>query len=251
MPGSRWEESFRVRSCEVDCDDRLQLSALLHHLQEAAHQHATALGVGFAQLAARGQHWVLARARLELARLPAHGESVRLRTWPKRAHKLMSLRDFRLEAGDEELVRATTAWVVLDGETKRPLRLDRLPAIAYLPDEEAVAEVPGKLPACAEAAPVYERTVRVSDIDLHHHVNNARYAEMLVDAYPPEHFARLRLTGVELGFLAECRHGDRLTVCRAEEQGSDRLELRREGKRVLACRLEWEPRGDGPQRDRV
>ena len=55
--------------------------------------------------------------------------------------------------------------------------------------------------------------MRYSDCDLNGHVNNTRYADFACDAVEMENLAPDRyLAEMQLGYLAECRPGETLTL---------------------------------------
>ncbi len=55
-------------------------------------------------------------------------------------------------------------------------------------------------------------TVRYSDIDMHHHVNNTKYIEWVLDHYPFEMHREYHIHTFEINFLAEASHGDEISV---------------------------------------
>ena len=239
-----WQESFTVRSGEVDFQDHLKLNSLFHHMQEAAALHATHMQVGFSQLAEKGLYWVLSRVRLEMDYFPSHGETIHLTTWPKRAHKLFSLRDFLFTGeGDTPYGRATTAWVLVSIKKKRPTRLTDLDVeIPYLSEKEGIVAVPEKMPPPKSTIYRHSQVVRYSDIDLHRHVNNARYVEMVSDCFSPDDYERLQVRSLELHFLSECHVGDSIEIHQGKNSSEDAsyyFEGKREEDRVFQALLEW------------
>ena len=46
-----------------------------------------------------------------------------LETWPSGIDRLFAIRDFRMVAGEEVLLRATSEWMVIDVNRRRPVRL--------------------------------------------------------------------------------------------------------------------------------
>ena len=80
-PPAVWEETFRTRAYEVDAGGAASPLTLCNWLQEAAGNHANALGWSVDALAPKGLTWVLSRLHLEIGRLPAWKEVVRVATW--------------------------------------------------------------------------------------------------------------------------------------------------------------------------
>ena len=70
--------------------------------------------MGIDGLASRGLAWVLANWRIEVDRLPAFGEDVTVSTWCYEMSRAHALRNFRISARGEDLVRADSQWFVYD-----------------------------------------------------------------------------------------------------------------------------------------
>ena len=115
---------FRIRAYETDPGGRLQAPILCQLMQEAATAHASDLGVAVETLLDRGVAWVLSGLRLEVQRWPGPDAEIVIKTWPEAANRLYTERRFEvLDPAGEILASASTLWVVLDLERRRPVRL--------------------------------------------------------------------------------------------------------------------------------
>jgi len=241
------EEAFLVRLFETDAQGALSAGGLCNYLQEAAGDHAAALGLSVAGLMQRGLTWVLARLRLRIERLPAAGETVRVRTWPTGAERLFALRDFRvLDSGGTCIASAVSAWLILDTTSRRPVRVQ---SVFDPPD---VSAIPRGLDAGIEKLPAAEGpfreapvVVRLADLDANAHANNARISEWIVESVGRDAFARDGMRGMDIDFLAEALHGDAL-LSRAVElpggQFSHSLVRPADGREIARARSAWESR---------
>lgn len=216
---SIWKIGFRVRSYESDRTGTLKPHTLLNYFEEAAQQHATELGFGFEQLKRDQQFWVLSRLEAVVEDSPKWGDGVTLETWPKSVSRLFAIRDFLLygdgNEGSEPLVRASSAWLLMDAASGRPLRPEK-----YLPEgpllrnaeKHALENLPGKLtfPENGEEL-LSEVDVQYSDLDVNNHVNNSVYLRWIDDAVRTTGADR-ELTRLELNFLREASIPMRLRV---------------------------------------
>ncbi|MFW6339000.1 MAG: acyl-[acyl-carrier-protein] thioesterase [Alkalispirochaetaceae bacterium] len=209
---SVWTTEFRVRSYESDRTGTLKPHSLLNYFEEVAQQHATELGFGYEQLKEQQQFWVLSRLEAVVDRSPRWGEKVTVETWPKSVSRLFAIRDFFIHDGQEEsgegqpLVRATSAWLLMDARAGRPLRPEKfLPQgpLLHNAEKSAVSEIPGKI-SLEESEPRLATTVDVqySDLDVNDHVNNSVYLRWIDDAVRRESQDR-ELHRLELNFLKE------------------------------------------------
>lgn len=207
---SIWKTEFRVRSYEGDRTGTLKPHSLLNYFEEAAQQHATELGFGYEQLKEDQRFWVLSRLEAVIDRSPRWGQLIGVETWPKSVSRLFAIRDFFLHDGERgntpPLVRATSAWLLMDGKNGRPLRPEK-----YLPEgpllnnaeKSAVDQVPGKIPMDDEEPLLASRVnVQYSDLDVNNHVNNSVYLRWIDDAVRKESEDR-ELARFELNFLKE------------------------------------------------
>ncbi|MEW6336894.1 MAG: acyl-[acyl-carrier-protein] thioesterase [Acidobacteriota bacterium] len=241
-----WPEDVRVRASEADAAGLLSPRALCDWLQEAAGNHATALGWAVDQLAGRGLTWVLSRLHLRVTRYPAWRESVRVETWPAGAERLYAVREFRLTGTDEEeLAVATSGWLLVDLASRRPQRppaeiheMARNTPARVIPDRfERLGEV-----AASDGSESF--TARASEVDLNGHVNNVALIAWVLDSAPHEHLETHRLAELEVEFRAESRQGDRV-VSRWATDGATRLHAvtrEADGRELLRARTVWAPR---------
>lgn len=205
-----WTQPFRVRAYEVGPGDVASPLALIDYLQEAAGEHARALGIEHFETGDAGAAWVLSRLAMRVERLPSWREEVVIETWPSGREGLRATRDLILrDASGAALVRARTVWFVFDLARRRPIRLPA-PVLAIVPPERPASLVLGAEPVAPEAkdgTPLTSRTfdVRQSDLDRNGHANNARFAEWALEA-APEAWHRLR--SLDLAFRGEALAGD-------------------------------------------
>src|SRR5689334_19025143 len=129
-----WIDNLKVCSYDVDFTRRATCTSLCRYFLEAAWNHAEALGMGFSDLAQKGQFWVLSRLLLEVERYPLWGSALTLRTWPRAVKSVFAMRDFEFVDGTgSRLAAGSSAWLVLDAVSKRPQRLNKLlPSLMHL-----------------------------------------------------------------------------------------------------------------------
>jgi acyl-ACP thioesterase len=268
-----WTESFRVRSYEVTPKGTASVLVLGDYLQEAAGHHARDLGVSMQRLLDEGRAWVLAHLHLEIDRLPRWGETVAVATWPSGLDRLYATREFLLYAvdtaeasgagpadappPDEAFARATSAWLMIDTDRRRPVRPPEAVRSIAPPDRPPALESP------REDVPELERVdrertfgVRYHDLDVNRHVNNVRYVEWAVETLPAAVHDRRRCTGLTLQFEAETTlddtvHSAAQLVGDARSDGrpaaSDALRVRHrlragnDGRTLARALTTWQP----------
>ncbi len=214
--GGYLDHIFEVGSCDIDVWGLLKPTSILNICQEAAYMHSTQMGFGFDRLVEQNSAWVLSRVECQLARLPKWHERVRVRTWHKRQSGIFSLRDYIFfDADDEPIVSITTSWLIINTATRRIVRPEQV-----LGDTVTLVNYPlDALPHEAERITVganrnfaTEHTVRYSDMDVNHHVNNAKYLEWVCDAIPQQMDENAHLTSIAINFNHEAVYNDVVTL---------------------------------------
>jgi acyl-ACP thioesterase len=239
-----------VRSYETDPQGRLQVPILCKLLEEAAVGHAKILGVAVESLFEHGVAWVLSRLDLTVERWPVSGEEIVIETWPEAASRLFTERRFEVfDASGKRIGAVSTLWLVLDLVRRRPIRLPPL-VVDRLAELDLGAE-PMRFGDLIAPDPVHSElafTVRRSDLDLADHVNNTSYVEWAVEAVPDEVWGTQDLTHLEIQYLSECHHGQKvvsrgqLVDCDSQIDVRHQLMREEDGAEVARALTRWRAR---------
>jgi len=238
-----WYEQRGVESFEVDRNGRLKPHMLLAYLLNSAWRHATLMAHGFEHLDGRNQMWVLTKFQAAITRLPSWGERVNIDTWPKGVKKLCAMRDFIVSSAEGgKLVSATSAWMVLDKDGHRPLRIDKM----NFPWNTARTEMETSLEKVPElASGVLSGSFRTvySDIDVNQHVTAPKYLQWVTDSHEPSFLEAMRPVSLEISFLAEAVIGDEVSVYLEQRDGVELSSVKRAADGAELCRtsITWAP----------
>ncbi len=204
-----WTERHAIRASEMDFRGHLSVRALCELLQEAAGNHAQALGVG-----PQGWTWVLREWQFEMAAWPRWRQEVTIETWPSGLNEMVATRDFRLLDGDGQPIgRATSRWMVVDFRRRRPIRMPDAVRAIRRPERAVLAA--DTLPRAAPDGPpglAVDYRVRFADLDINEHVNNVSYVEWVLETVPREVLRGATLAAMTTAFRAECRSEATVTV---------------------------------------
>jgi acyl-ACP thioesterase len=250
MRAARHVESFPIRAFECDPHGRLLPRTLCLLLQETAAAHASELGVAVQTLLDRGVAWVLSQLSITVEHWPMAGETLHIETWPAAASGTRIERRFRLLDGDGAVHgEATTLWLVMDLERRRPVRLPEYVTETFGPLVEAGR--PARLDAIAPlAAPQLEQTLTVAygDLDMVHHANNAAFVEWMVSCVAGSLWDTHDPAAIEVHYLSECRLGDTIVSrCGPADDGEHptavhSLVRTADDAEVARARSVWRPR---------
>ena len=201
-----------IKSFYVDINKSLRPGALFGFMQQAAYEHAEILKVGYSHLNETKQLWVLSRLITEVKRYPLWGEKIKIITWPKGLRGLFALRDFEiLDANEFPIINATTAWIIIDINTRRPIRdLEKVKAINTYP-KLVIDEFPEKLDSF-ETEISRKFSADYSSVDLNGHVNNTKYVEWITDCLSEELHKKCFVKKMQVNFNLEMYWGEEIEL---------------------------------------
>lgn len=208
----QYEKEYRIPVYEIGADGMLSIHSLFNFLQDIASEHATRLNFGRDDLMKDNHFWVLSRIYAKIENLPEWEETIMVRTWPKGVDKLFAIRDFELlYPGGQQLVSATSSWLVVDRTTKRVQRPYNL--LSRFNSETTVRSATGRAAAKIEALAAEGKSgelfrVKTSDLDINLHANNAMYVKWVTDEYDLDFRKCHTPVSVEINFIAEAKWND-------------------------------------------
>jgi len=209
-----WEDEYSIAFAEVDTKNEVFLPHLWNLMQETAWHHADHLALSFSDLAERQSFWVLSRLSIHIEAYPRWREKIKVKTWLTGMRRLFALRHFSIVSPSRKIFcTAKSAWLVLDLKSRRPQRIEPLfRKILTLLDSNDAGQEPEKISEFAR--PKKENLFKVcySDIDMHHHVNNTKYMEWILNSYPLQMHQDHHIDSFQINFLAESSHGDEISV---------------------------------------
>jgi acyl-ACP thioesterase len=242
-----FRDSYRVRFYETDPYGRASVRSLLNYLQEAATGDAERLDVAVDYLKENGLAWVMLRIRVEMERWPRGGDRVTVDTWPHAATRVMTERRFRvLDQEGRPLGAATTLWVILDTERRRPVRLPQfaLDAIQAVMRTDRPASLED-IPALEEVQTERSFRVRFADLDVARHLNNAAYLQWAAETTPENLWSSHAPHRIDAHYMMECLLGETVDSS-SRRLGEDEpavflhsLRRRSDGAEVLRARTVW------------
>lgn len=202
--------------------------SICNYLQEAASNHARALGVSVEQLEESNTTWVLARLRVEMDRYPRWRNEVRVETWPSGTERLFATRDFLVsDEGGLILGRATSAWLLIDRRRRRPVRLPADIVGLNLPDRPRVFDdgdvaIPVVESGESEAGvDVRKIRARYGDMDVNGHVNNVCYIEWAMEPVRKDVLESGQVARMDVQFKGEAVFGDAVEIAVEVLGGTD------------------------------
>ncbi len=247
MKPNIYQDTFRIRSYEVDCRGRLSILSIFNFMQEAASSHADALGVSIQQLLSNNYTWLLSRLKIKMTSYPVWTDRLTVLTWPSGTQRLFALRDFQLkDQNDNTVGAAVSAWLIIDTHKRRPARIAPfVKRLKPLEGDHILPDTLDKLQPLNEFDDERKFQVRFRDLDINQHVNNASYVEWVLESIPVAFNKNAILSELEINFLAESfLHDHIIAKCQSESMPPRlfRHSLFREedGQELVRARTVWQ-----------
>ena len=177
-------------------------------------------------------------------RYPEKGETIEVKTWPSVIKGIFTLREYEIHNSETALVQATSSWMAVDLNRKKPVRIeDALPSFS-LYDRRAVQDDFKSLPEIKSTDIELKFPVLKKDLDFNKHVNNAVYIQWAAETVPKEIVMNLRPVQIEVNYKNETFYGD-WVISRTQKVSSGQNpcfihQLSRESDAVEIARLKTE-----------
>lgn len=204
---------FSISSYDLNPRGAARLTTMANFFQEMAYQHANQLGFGYDDLKEKETYWVLVRMKIRMDRYPLWDEKVEVETWHRGMDRIFGVRDFRVrDSAGEQMGVASSAWLILDARTRRPVRTTDEVLHHSKGEESVFGEGLEKIVLPDSLEHLADHRVLFSDVDIVGHVNNVKYMEWCIDtALTGEQPAR-EIHEIEINFTHEALLGDDIEI---------------------------------------
>ena len=234
-----------TKSFYINRFGKLSTSFMFYQMQEIAWEHANLLGFGYNQLKIENQFWVLSRLLVKIARRPDWTEKFALETWSRGTDGFYGYRDFNfVDQANNNIIQATSSWLVLSAETKRIVRLNRFKEFPEY-NESVFGENAARVKSPLSDDKLKFTPVLFNEIDINQHFNTGRYLERIIDDYDFDFHEKYELAEFEVNFLKEGIPTDKLAVKKQKIDGQNHLcsvVCESDGKDLIRARLVWRER---------
>ena len=213
----KYSEKIDIRGHYTDLEGRLIVKSLCDLFNDVANVQTYALKIDVPTLNEQGLTWMLHKLHILIDRMPEQGEKVTLETWPSGIDRLFAIRDFRMLDGEEVILRATSEWMVIDLNRRRPVRL---PAFCV----DGIREIPfeldtKKMPTDFESTRRF--TATYDNIDFNKHVTQATYVRWVTNSLSYEFLKNHEITELEIIYEHEVLPDSVVCAgCHVEEAGN-------------------------------
>jgi acyl-ACP thioesterase len=166
--GRTFSSRRRIRLSDMDSQGRLRLDAVARFLQDVAIEDVEETGWGLPQ-----HVWFIRSIRIDVLEPFLHDRKLELVTWCSGLASIAAGRRWSLAGNGGGRIEVDSVWIHL-GPDERPARLDGFDVYAEATAGRSVSTKLA-LPDPPSDASTLRWPLRLADVDLHGHVNNAAY----------------------------------------------------------------------------
>ena len=209
-----FENTYKIRYSELDCNLSLKPSSLLQLLQDIASEDAQNKDFGYSFLASKNMGWFLLKYHIEFNDIPKGICDIKIQTESRGYNKLFAFRDFEVYSNNISIARATTTWGLIDLNTKSMGNIVEILSenknISHFEKREDDLKY-NKIASIQETTNKKEFVVRFDDLDVNQHVNNSNYILWALEALNFDFRKNKTLKTLDIIFKKEAKYSDAIS----------------------------------------
>lgn len=232
-----YEKRTTIGYSTIGKQGTLKIVSIMNFLQDAASEHADLMGVSGFHLAQENLAWVIFRYHIEIKRDPDWNDNIVITTDRFSCKNLYEIRnltiiknenqlrdDFHINSQENQIVNAKVCWVMVNKKNGKPVRLSKFMDKEMIEPSKPLKDVSVKLsskeadkgidyyfPEIIKPETIHYQLpfkVRMHDLDLNGHVNNAIFVEWGVETVPESILSKFSPDTIDVIFNKESLYGD-------------------------------------------
>ncbi|MGV8136870.1 MAG: acyl-[acyl-carrier-protein] thioesterase [Mangrovibacterium sp.] len=242
----KYTQKINIQSYHTDQYGKASVCSLFNFMLEAAWAHAQVMEWGYDQLQNHHMFWVLSRMYIIIEKYPSWQNQITIHTWPAGTDGMYAYREFIIEGENGEVVlRANTAWLILDIHTKKIILLkEYIHTFPRYAGTSACRE-PERLRPYKNAEHLSFSPILFSELDINKHFNSVKALERVIDHFGIIFLNQYEPETIEVNYLKEGLAGDSLAVSSLQTgDGNYQSSIIRETDLVTlsSTKIHWRPR---------
>ena len=119
-----FNHTYRIGLEDCGKENEATNKAILTILEDIAGLHSATVGLGLNEINKTGCAWVILKWQVQIIKRPEYNDELNVYTWSTSANKLFADRDFKvLDNNGETVIIATSRWIYMDINKRRPVRI--------------------------------------------------------------------------------------------------------------------------------
>ncbi|MDP2335809.1 MAG: thioesterase [Bacteroidota bacterium] len=242
----KYQEHLTIKSYHTNQYGQASIASLFNILIEAAWAHAQVMDWGYDSLKSNNLFWVLSRMYFQVENYPDWQDKITLNTWSAGTDGMYAYREYIVENEQGKiLLRASSAWLILDLETHKIFRLSDFRATFPKYVDSNACRIPKRIKPDIHSENLNYFPVLFSDLDINQHFNSVKCLERMLDDFGIDFLNSHEPAELEVNYLKEGQAGDLLAVTRtqiSENENLNGMVRESDGADLCVMRIVWRPR---------
>lgn len=205
-------KEYEIVSSDVDLNKELTFSSMLRLFQDIATIHGEMIGVGNDEIFKHNLVWVVSRTTIEITKMPKMGDKIVLETAPGEIMRTMFPRFYQIkDINGNVIIKASSIWVLMDFNSRVMVSPDAYNISIdpkYIENFNMFAQNVKTL----QYDLTYEKHVEYSDLDYNHHMNNTKYADLVMNALYETKTEKHNYKNFKIVYSKEAKLNDTIVV---------------------------------------
>ena len=215
---------FYVGYSDVDSQDKCRLSRILDLCQNVATIHSDGLGYGTRGMMDLGLAWLVTGMKIRILKYPVADREVECRTWSRGLKGMLAKRGYEIyDTEGNLLVLGDSSWALFDLKEQKLTRVTEEMQNAYSLIDKDVFEGEKQERIRDNDIVELEKEFEIGkrDIDTNHHLNNARYFDLISEVLPDNYEVRQ----FECAYKKQVKYKDKVKVSYGDNYARIKNEL--------------------------
>ena len=184
-----WNTPYEINSHDVDYNGIATVTAIMRYMQESANIQVREMGPSNESLREKGHAFILSRFSIEIGEPLFAYDKIQSKTWGTGNKRLLFQRCFAIEKDEKVICRAHATMGLLDIPSRKLLTAEHYQAgFTYEENFDPPVDERMTLPKSTEEMTYLgEYRVGYAVVDMNRHMNNTRYADMMLGFVNMDH----------------------------------------------------------------
>ena len=231
---------YRLRVQDYNCYDIITPYCLLDILQDIAGKHCDSYDMSYDNMLSQNMAWILVRTSYEVVKPFGLYETLKVTTWPKEKGLVDFDRETIMEDSNNDIViKATSKWLIIDYKTRQIIPAKHIKYNAPCPDKEQFIYQTGAKKVqdfSVDNLMPYNYKIEFNDVDHNGHVNNSRYAYILMNAIKPTKDEIIRK--FDINFVHEIFLDDIISIYYVKQDKTYKIKGITNNQTTFLCEIE-------------
>lgn len=235
---------FLTRFGDTGADGRVGILGYLTYFQDAVTEYMLNIGLdGFTLFDKYGAAWVYTKYKFHIDKKASFG-NVHIESWTEKRRSVSSLlQNIEISQNNSLCAFGKLEFCLYSFKNKKLCRITDID-YPFSSQVDKYVEIPTFKrikPTDGKGEFVYTHTVRYTDLDSNIHMNNIKYADMLINAFDNEFYKTHFISDFEIHYMNQSYEGEKIDVYVKKDENETVLTgVKQDGTTAALCIVQFE-----------